>query len=749
MITWRRAMAAIILAFGVLLASPLAALPQLPAVPVEAGKDGPPLARYIQYTKELGPTQAPIEHMLARKLRANPAGAQHFGAPGSRTALAVRLRNVSETAGTWILTTGRGSLSHFRLYELTADGFDLILDGSDAATAQRNLKTYQAFSSELTLAPGQERVIVIDFKSDNSTYMPLKLETYGTFFAERRSNIAMVAGVVLAIAVLVFINSMFFSITGHREFGWLALAQALFAISTIHTEGYLTIFLLADSPVLSVAIEDGVKSAYAASMAQFARTFLKTPERFARLDKALLALIATGVVIAVLQLGLSFYGPAFRGALHSAAWVVTGVVAVFLPVVAVLAIRQIGAQMWPLFVGWASLAGFIVYGAIASMGVFEWLPINWHWVGPVGLFEVLMVTLALGLNLRKIQAERQEADANYARSMAERLRISEQAARLAEEREFALGAIDKQNALLHASGHDSRQVILALNSAISVLRRNDADGVHRDLTQMLQSSADYLSEIAATTMSGAAFIGSRASFMALSAFKSEALIEPLLMMFKGPFSGKGLSLAADIERGAMIVSDRPLLMRALANLLSNSHRHTITGGVRISLRIEQGEAIIELRDTGTGMPSAIAQQLMHGDLHRTHTSGNGAGTGSGFRAARKIIEELGGTLAILATGPSGTTIEVRLCCSYRSVTPCSVSDLASELDGRKVLDVDQRADFTAAATGAGTAGIIAATYDDTSVTRERLSETAAMMLIKPLCREMAHHPALQPALDKV
>src|SRR3546814_7380028 len=101
--------------------------------------------------------------------------------------------------------------------------------------------------------------------------------------------------------------------------------------------------------------------------------------------------------------------------------------------------QQIGRQLWPLFVGWAALALFIVYAAVASMGVFAWLPIDWHLAGPVGLFESLMVTLALGLNLRKIQADKLGADAKYAQSMAERVAISERAARLAEEKAFAIG----------------------------------------------------------------------------------------------------------------------------------------------------------------------------------------------------------------------------------------------------------------------------------------------------------------------
>lgn len=743
---------ALMVAWGVMFGSPLlAALPSLPVVEVEAGKDGPPLSNHIRYTKQIGPVGTPIEQMLDLPLRTNAEGAEHFGAPGNRTALALRIRNVGTAAGTWILTTGRGSLSHFRLYSLTDDGFDLVLDGSDPDVAQANLRTYQAFSSELTLDPGQTKTIVVDFLSDNSTYLPLKLETYGTFFQKRRANIALVSGVVLAIAVLVFINSMFFSITGHREFGWLALAQAFFAISTIHTEGYLTIFLLADNPLLSVGIEDGIKCGFTVAMAQFARTFLSTSERLPRLDKGLLALIAAGSIVIALQFGLSVYSPDFRAILHAIAWAITGSVALFLPVVGILAVRHIGRQLWPLLVGWGSLAAFIIYGAVASMGVFEWLPINWHLAGPVGLFEVLMVTLALGLNLKKIETDRRVADANYAQSMAERLRISERAARLTEEREFALAAVENQNALLHASGHDSRQVILAINTAISVLKRHDFDGAQSEVTQMLQSSADYLGGIAATTMSAATTLGQQTSFIALSAFHGDTLIEPLLMMFRGPFASKGLTLEATVDRKVTLVSDRPMLMRALANLLSNSLQHTTSGGAHLSVTIDEGCAIIAIADSGSGMTKEVAADLMAGVLPRSR-GGTGTNTGSGFRSARQIIERLGGSIAILGSGTCGTAEQIRLRCAFEDVTPCALDALAEDLQDWRIADFDQRADFAAVIANRSRSELsrlIAATHDDTTVTRGRLSETAALMFIKPLVFEMSQHPALELASDQL
>src|SRR3546814_5501984 len=87
--------------------------------------------------------------------------------------------------------------------------------------------------------PGQEKLLLVDFLSENSTYMPIRIQTYGSFFKDRRANVAMVSGVVIGIAVLIFLNFLFFSITGHREFIWLGVAQGFFALNTVLAEGYI------------------------------------------------------------------------------------------------------------------------------------------------------------------------------------------------------------------------------------------------------------------------------------------------------------------------------------------------------------------------------------------------------------------------------------------------------------------------------------------------------------------------------
>ncbi|SEH13938.1 Signal transduction histidine kinase [Sphingopyxis sp. YR583] len=722
-----------------------AQLEKLPRLDLRGGEDAPALGSFVRFAERPGAARTPqLDAILAGPLQRIKGSTIHFGPPGTRTVVLLKVRNASDQQGSWILTTGRGSLKHFRLYETAGGPLTLIVDGTDPQVARENLGTYQAFSSELVLAPSQEKLIAIEFVSENSTYMPLKIETYGTFFKERRANISMVSGVVIGALTLLLLNFLFFSITGFREFLWLAVAEAFFALNTVHSEGYITIFFLYDKPLTGVAVEDFFKCGFAAAMAQFCRSFVKTADNFPKRDLILKALVLFAIAVMLLQPGLSLYPPELRFYLHLAAWIVAVAVALFLPFVGYAAMRQLGFQLWPLFVGWASLAVFIVYAAVASMGVFTWLPINWHLSGPVGLFESVMVTLALGLNLKKIQQDKLVADANYAHSLTERLAISERATRLAEEKASALETVNSQNALLHSSGHDSRQVILALNSAVDVLKRQDRAGADIALIEMLESSADYLNEIVSTTISGANIAANDADFVALSAFRGQALVEPLSMMFKTPFANKRLKLDVRIADDVTIISDRPLLMRALANLLSNSYQYTQVGGARIALALEKGQAVITISDSGSGMPAEVATALNGGAVTRIRADDTAPGTGSGYGSAKRIIERLRGKIKIISSTPEGTEICITLPAAFAATSSIEIDELQARLHGWALLDFDQRGDFEArlAAAGSVKERSIALTYDDTTVTRGRLSDLVAMVLIKPACREFLEHPLL-------
>ncbi len=98
------------------------------------------------------------------------------------------------------------------------------------------------------------------------------------------------------------------------------------------------------------------------------------------------------------------------------------------------------------------------------------------------------------------------------------------------------------------------------------------------------------------------------------------------------------------------------LQQVLLNLLFNAMDAMPEGGeLTLTLREEAHDAILDVADTGTGIPDAIKERVFDSFL-----SGRPGGTGLGLAIAKRILESHHGAIAVIATGPSGTTMRISL-----------------------------------------------------------------------------------------
>jgi len=94
--------------------------------------------------------------------------------------------------------------------------------------------------------------------------------------------------------------------------------------------------------------------------------------------------------------------------------------------------------------------------------------------------------------------------------------------------------------------------------------------------------------------------------------------------------------------GATVRMDAQRLSRLFHNLCNNAVEVMPQGGaIRLSLRLAEGRAMVELEDTGPGIPAAVADRLF--TPFATH--GKAGGTGLGLSICRRIAEDHGGTIA--------------------------------------------------------------------------------------------------------
>ena len=126
--------------------------------------------------------------------------------------------------------------------------------------------------------------------------------------------------------------------------------------------------------------------------------------------------------------------------------------------------------------------------------------------------------------------------------------------------------------------------------------------------------------------------------------------------------GKSISLvlAADPAPGVRV--DRPQILRVVDNLVANAVKFTPDGGsVRLVARREGDTAIVEVADTGLGVPPAEQPELFNRFYRGTNAIEKAIpGSGLGLAISQVIAEAHGGRIQLESTPGAGSTFRLLL-----------------------------------------------------------------------------------------
>jgi signal transduction histidine kinase len=125
---------------------------------------------------------------------------------------------------------------------------------------------------------------------------------------------------------------------------------------------------------------------------------------------------------------------------------------------------------------------------------------------------------------------------------------------------------------------------------------------------------------------------------------------------------KGIELTLVSERVAPLQGDRGRLGQLLDNFVSNAIKFTPAGGsVEVRVLEQAGRAVIEVSDTGMGIPAAEQDRLFE-RFFRTSTATAQAiqGTGLGLTISKAIAEAHGGRISFTSVEGEGTTFRIEL-----------------------------------------------------------------------------------------
>lgn len=132
--------------------------------------------------------------------------------------------------------------------------------------------------------------------------------------------------------------------------------------------------------------------------------------------------------------------------------------------------------------------------------------------------------------------------------------------------------------------------------------------------------------------------------------------------FRSAFEKAGVALEFECEPlGAPAFVDREMWEKVLLNLLSNAFKFTLEGKVSVTLRAENGAAVLQVRDTGIGIPEDQLPKLFE-RFHRVAGAQGRSfeGSGIGLALVSELVRLHGGEISAESRPGEGSAFTVRL-----------------------------------------------------------------------------------------
>ncbi|MBI2867276.1 MAG: HAMP domain-containing histidine kinase [Chloroflexi bacterium] len=207
--------------------------------------------------------------------------------------------------------------------------------------------------------------------------------------------------------------------------------------------------------------------------------------------------------------------------------------------------------------------------------------------------------------------------------------------------------------------HDFRTPLTALQGQIDVLLlQSSTDRAARESLERMAREVRRLIRLTNNLLLNAQ-LGSHPPLVAedvsLRELTEEVVAEMLVL-------ADGRELELRVDEDCLISADRDLLKQMVLNLVDNAIKFTSGGGqVELTVKKEANEAIVEVADSGIGIPSEVLSRLLGGlDVARGVSRQPRGGAGLGLAIAKRVADLHGGRIEISSQEGVGTTVRVAL-----------------------------------------------------------------------------------------
>ncbi len=274
---------------------------------------------------------------------------------------------------------------------------------------------------------------------------------------------------------------------------------------------------------------------------------------------------------------------------------------------------------------------------------------NWevgHFTNGLFALDGLLFAAALVIRAIEMRSQRDQAREAQMQALADQANLQERLNEAEIDYQLALEIAEKRRRDLEAASHDLKQPLLSLQIALSKMEDGqEAEQGVSYIAQVLERSRTQAKSTppSETTASDAQSPG----------FEVWRALQNVATMFDDEAAAKGLRLKP-VRTSARLHGEPVVLMRILANLVSNAVHHS--QGTRVVIGAKKNGAGLDLivADNGRGIPSEEVETV----FERYNKASASPGDGVGLATVHQLAQEQGWSVNVANLSSGGAVFRV-------------------------------------------------------------------------------------------
>ena len=233
---------------------------------------------------------------------------------------------------------------------------------------------------------------------------------------------------------------------------------------------------------------------------------------------------------------------------------------------------------------------------------------------------------------------------------------------------------------LGAACHELKTPMASIRAHVELLADGDLETPEEQAESLrfIDEQADRLARLVENMLNLSRIQSGLVKVQRVDASLSDVLTPPLELL-QTAAEAKQITLRNELSDLYMAVHlDVELFQQAITNLLSNGVKYTPPGGeVRLRSRLDDRHAVIEVQDSGLGIPEESVAKIFDQFYRVPENNHSAPGTGLGLSLVRFIAEDIhSGEIGVRSVVGEGSTFSIRIPLGHRGAKPRVIEEPA-------------------------------------------------------------------------